>query len=153
MQLPLVTVLIDSYNYGHFIEEAIESVLAQDFPAERMEVVVVGDGSTDQFVVSPPGRIRTSRHLLAYARCYGPQLTWRHRAVTYLKLARRRVRERRPARPVAASNQTGDARAVQSVSLKSELLPGPRLTGCWSDPQTQGNIEFRRLLWYFFTSV
>jgi len=47
MQRPLVTVLIDSYNYGHFIEEAIESVLAQDFPAERMEVVVVDDGSTD----------------------------------------------------------------------------------------------------------
>jgi glycosyltransferase involved in cell wall biosynthesis len=44
---PRVTVLIDSYNYGHFIEEAIESVLAQDFPAERLEILVVDDGSTD----------------------------------------------------------------------------------------------------------
>lgn len=44
---PVVTVLIDTYNYGHFIEEAIRSVLAQDFPAERMEIIVVDDGSSD----------------------------------------------------------------------------------------------------------
>jgi glycosyltransferase involved in cell wall biosynthesis len=44
---PLVTALIDTYNYGHFVEEAIESVLAQDYPSERVEVLVVDDGSTD----------------------------------------------------------------------------------------------------------
>ena len=44
---PRVTVLIDSYNYGHFIEEAIGSVLGQDFPTEQMEVLIVDDGSTD----------------------------------------------------------------------------------------------------------
>ena len=44
---PLVTVLIDTYNYGHFVEQAIESVLSQDFPPEQMEVLVVDDGSTD----------------------------------------------------------------------------------------------------------
>src|SRR6266852_114001 len=42
-----ITVLIDTYNYGHFIEEAIESVLSQDFPSEKMEILVVDDGSTD----------------------------------------------------------------------------------------------------------
>ena len=47
MSRPLVTVLIDTYNYGHFIEEAIETVLAQDFPAEEREILVVDDGSTD----------------------------------------------------------------------------------------------------------
>src|SRR5208282_3384577 len=44
---PLVTVLIDTYNYGRFIEQAIDSVLGQDFPAEQMEILVVDDGSTD----------------------------------------------------------------------------------------------------------
>jgi len=42
-----VTVLIDTYNHERFIEEAIVSVLEQDFPATEMEIVVVDDGSTD----------------------------------------------------------------------------------------------------------
>ena len=42
-----VSVVIDTYNYGHFIEQAIDSVLTQDFPADRMEVLVIDDGSTD----------------------------------------------------------------------------------------------------------
>jgi len=44
---PLTTVLIDTYNYGRFVEQAIESVLSQDFPPQRLEVIVVDDGSTD----------------------------------------------------------------------------------------------------------
>ena len=47
MPEPLVSVVIPTYNYGRFIEEAIESVLSQDFPADRMEVLVIDDGSTD----------------------------------------------------------------------------------------------------------
>jgi glycosyltransferase involved in cell wall biosynthesis len=44
---PTVTVLINSYNYGHFIGSAIESVLAQNLPANQVEILVVDDGSTD----------------------------------------------------------------------------------------------------------
>jgi glycosyltransferase involved in cell wall biosynthesis len=47
MENPQISVLIDTYNYGRYVEEAIESVLTQDFPAEEMEVLVVDDGSTD----------------------------------------------------------------------------------------------------------
>jgi glycosyltransferase involved in cell wall biosynthesis len=47
MSAPLVTILIDTYNYGHFIEQAVESVLAQEFPREQREILVVDDGSTD----------------------------------------------------------------------------------------------------------
>ena len=47
MNAPLVTVLIDAYNYGHYIEEAVESVLAQEFPREQREILVIDDGSTD----------------------------------------------------------------------------------------------------------
>jgi glycosyltransferase involved in cell wall biosynthesis len=43
----VVSVLITTYNYGRFIEEAIDSVLSQDYPPDQIEVVVVDDGSTD----------------------------------------------------------------------------------------------------------
>jgi glycosyltransferase involved in cell wall biosynthesis len=47
MSRPYVTALIDTYNHESFIEEAIKSVLEQDFPASEMEILVVDDGSTD----------------------------------------------------------------------------------------------------------
>lgn len=47
MTAPLFTVLIDSFTYGRYIEEAVRSVLEQDFPAQQVEILVVDDGSTD----------------------------------------------------------------------------------------------------------
>src|ERR1700739_271726 len=47
MAEPLISVLIDTYNHERYIEQAIVSVLEQDFPAGEMEIVVVDDGSTD----------------------------------------------------------------------------------------------------------
>jgi glycosyltransferase involved in cell wall biosynthesis len=43
-----VSVLIDTYNHERFIEQAIVSVLEQDFPAADREIIVVDDGSTDR---------------------------------------------------------------------------------------------------------
>src|SRR5579863_566501 len=48
MAKPLVTVLVDTCNHERFIEEAIVSVLEQDFPRKEMEILVVDDGSTDR---------------------------------------------------------------------------------------------------------
>ncbi len=42
---PLVSILINNYNYGPFLGEAIDSALNQTYP--NTEVVVVDDGSTD----------------------------------------------------------------------------------------------------------
>lgn len=45
--LPFFSALITNYNYERFVGEAIASVLAQDYPADRFEVIVVDDGSQD----------------------------------------------------------------------------------------------------------
>ncbi len=40
-----VSIVVNNYNYGRFLERAIDSALAQDYP--DLEVLVVDDGSTD----------------------------------------------------------------------------------------------------------
>lgn len=45
---PAVSVLIDTHNHERYVEQAILSVLGQDFPASEVEIVVVDDGSTDR---------------------------------------------------------------------------------------------------------
>ena len=64
MPKPYITALIDTYNQGRFVEEAIESVLAQDFPMNEVEIIVVDDGSTDD----TPARIRRFAGRIRYIR-------------------------------------------------------------------------------------
>ena len=42
---PLVTVYITNYNYGDYVQQAIESVLGQSF--QDFELIIIDDGSTD----------------------------------------------------------------------------------------------------------
>ena len=64
MSAPYFTVLIDSYNYGHYVEEAVSSVLAQDFPMGEREILVVDDGSTDDTA----SRLRRFGNAIRYLR-------------------------------------------------------------------------------------
>jgi glycosyltransferase involved in cell wall biosynthesis len=59
---PLVSVLINNFNYGQFLPEAIDSVLSQTYP--NIEIIVVDDGSTDE---SP-------RILQTYGQRYGDRI-------------------------------------------------------------------------------
>jgi glycosyltransferase involved in cell wall biosynthesis len=59
-----VSVVIDTYNYGRYVEEAVDSVLGQDYPVEQREVIVVDDGSTDD----TPKRVRKYGDAVKYLR-------------------------------------------------------------------------------------
>jgi len=58
--LPRISVVIPSYNQGRFLEASIRSVLLQDYPADKIECIVMDGGSTDE-----------SRQILEY---YSPWL-------------------------------------------------------------------------------
>src|SRR6185312_7823038 len=45
--LPLITITIPVYNEAAVIAATLEAVLEVDYPAERRQIVVISDGSTD----------------------------------------------------------------------------------------------------------
>lgn len=57
-RLPFVTVLIPAYNEGAMVRQAIHSAAASDYPDDRLELIIIDDGSTDD----------TWTHILAAAR-------------------------------------------------------------------------------------
>src|SRR4051794_20549811 len=70
---PLISVVIPAYNGEAFLEQAIESAVAQTWP--RTEVVVVDDGSTDRSAEIagsyPVKLVRQENHGVAAARNRG----------------------------------------------------------------------------------
>ena len=46
---PLISIVIANYNYGRFLEEAIQSVIAQDM-GDKVELIICDAVSTDNSV-------------------------------------------------------------------------------------------------------
>jgi len=66
--LPLVSGIVAAYNYERYLGEALHSALSQDYPPDRLELIVVDDGSTDgtpeiatRYAKESGGRIRYIR--------------------------------------------------------------------------------------------
>jgi hyaluronan synthase len=66
--LPSLTVVVPAYNEGRMVEMALHSVAQADYPLEKLEIICVDDGSTDdtwdyieQARERFPGLIRTIR--------------------------------------------------------------------------------------------
>lgn len=47
MKLPLISVVMSTYNVEKYVEEAINSILNQTF--EDLEFFIIDDGSTDPY--------------------------------------------------------------------------------------------------------
>jgi len=82
--MPFVSVILLNYNYAHFLPEAIQSVLAQNYP--HFELILMDDGSSDDsrrimqdWVAHAPERIRMITHpdaahggiVASYQRAFG----------------------------------------------------------------------------------
>jgi hyaluronan synthase len=46
-RLPRVTVIIPAYNEGAMVEKSIAAAAASDYPADRLEIICIDDGSKD----------------------------------------------------------------------------------------------------------
>lgn len=44
---PLVSIIIVNYNGKHFLKEGLDSLFAMDYPREKLEIILVDNGSTD----------------------------------------------------------------------------------------------------------
>jgi len=64
--LPLVSVIIPVRNEARYIRRCLEAVLSQDYPTDRLEVLVVDDRSTDasQNIVRRTSRLQGVRLLI-----------------------------------------------------------------------------------------
>lgn len=60
--LPAITVIIPAFNEGTTVRDSIQSVVDSDYPPDKLEVIVVDDGSTDD----------TYRHMEAAAAAAAP---------------------------------------------------------------------------------
>ncbi len=75
--MPKVSVVIPCFNQGHYIDEAVNSVLGQTF--QDFEIIIVNDGSTDDFTnnhlnnyIKPKTKVITTKNMgLASARNNG----------------------------------------------------------------------------------
>ncbi|MFB2921983.1 MULTISPECIES: glycosyltransferase family 2 protein [Aerosakkonema] len=99
---PRISIVTPSYNYGHFIEETIRSVLLQGYP--NLEYIIIDGGSTDHTVeiikkyekyvtywVSEPDEGQTDAINKGFQLCTGQIFAWLNADCSYTISALQKV--------------------------------------------------------------
>ena len=165
---PLVSVVVNNYNYERYLGEAIDSALAQSHP--RVEVVVVDDGSTDGsagviegygsrvVAVRKENGGQASAINAGFGACSGEVVIFLDADDALLPDACRRVAEAFRERPGLAKVQyrlqvmDGDGQRQRVVRPTKMAMPSGDLrdlilsTGSYLTPPTSGNAIARKVL-------
>jgi glycosyltransferase involved in cell wall biosynthesis len=142
---PLVSIILDNYNYGHFVADAINSALKQTYP--NCEVIVVDDGSQDdscdvisrfgnqiQAIFKPNGG-QSSAFNAAFARCSGDVVCFMDADDVFLPTKVERVVE-----GMAVCPQGWCFHHVQWTDCELNPIPTPPI------PLATGKHDFRTAL-------
>ena len=65
---PTVTIIIPAYNEAEYIAGCIKSVLALDYPKDKLEIIVVDDGSTDNTAAVARSFCKKNPHLKVWSK-------------------------------------------------------------------------------------
>ena len=101
---PTISVIIPAYNEGISVRRTIDACLAQDYPADKLQVICIDDGSSDD----------TRIHMLQAAHDHGPDRLW----VVSLGVNR----GKRAA--IAQGIRSTDSEVVVLIDSDSEPAPG-----------------------------
>lgn len=139
---PFLSIVIANYNYGRFLETAIESVLSQD--CQDFELIIVDGGSTDNSVdiikkygehiawwVSEPDNGQSHAFNKGFSRSKGEFITWLNADDILLPGTITAVKNKLLANP-SADYATGNVLFFYNDSLKIEkTVWGPNYLPYW----------------------
>lgn len=81
MNEPTISVVMPAYNSQAYLSRAIESVLSQRYPADRVEIVIVDDGSRDDTPLIAEGYAERHSRVLALRQANAGPAAARNRAI------------------------------------------------------------------------
>ncbi len=172
--LPKISLVTPNYNYGHFIESTIRSVLDQGY--ENLEYVILDGGSTDgsqaiieryadrlahwrsrrdegQYATITEGLNMTSGEVMGWINSDDMHFPWTLRAVGSIFAAFPDVDWISTLRP-ATWDYTGMCVEIQALPgfsreayLDGRFLPGARIPGQWVSGRPIGVIQQESTFW------
>ena len=162
-RLPVISIVTPSYNQGQFLEETIESVLAQDYP--HVEYIVINDGSTDNTEeilqrytgrirwYSQPNRGQSATINRGFTLATGDIFNWLNSDDYYLPCALLAIAEayiKNPGSLIAGNVINFDERTGEEALIRQEGITLEKFIDFWSKPRPiwhQPGIFFPRVAW------
>jgi len=80
---PLVSVIVPVYNMASYLEEAIQSILSQDYP--HLEVIIMDDGSTDNSLAIAHHLAQSDPRIYVYHQSNAGVAAARNKAIRFSK--------------------------------------------------------------------